>query len=107
MVGETLQSVGQVSGAIEAYRESVADHVELGMVTRAAYFRVVLSEALLACGRAREAEWELLAALPTINEQKMVPEGFAAAVLLQESVRQRKTNPKALSELRQYLQAAN
>ena len=28
--------------------------------------------------RPREAEWEILAALPTIEEQKMVPEGFAA-----------------------------
>ena len=57
--------------------------------------------------RPREAEWELLAALPTINEQQMVPEGFAAVVLLQESVKQRKTDPQALSELRQYLQTSN
>ena len=69
--------------------------------------RVMLAEALLEAGRPREAEWELLAALPTINEQQMVPEGFAAVVLLQESVKQRKTDPKALSELRQYLQSTN
>ena len=58
-------------------------------------------------GSPREAEWELLAALPTINEQQMVPEGFAAVALLQESVRRRKTDPKALAELREYLQATN
>ncbi len=107
MVGETLQQLGQSSSAIEAYRESVGDFVQLGMETRAAYFRVVLSEALLEAGRPREAEWELLAALPTINEQQMVPEGFAAVALLQESIRQRKTDPQALSELRQYLQTSN
>ena len=103
MVGETLRQMGQVGAAIDAYREAVSDYVGLGMETRAAYVRVSLSETLLGAGRPREAEWELLAALPTINEQRMVPEGFAAVALLQESVRQRKTDPKALTELRQYL----
>ena len=107
LVAEMLRQLGQISAAVDAYRESVNDHVKLGMQTRAAYMRVVLSEALLEAGRPREAEWELLAALPTINEQKMVPEGFAAVVLLQESVRQRKTDPQALSELRQYLQTSS
>lgn len=107
LVAEMLHQLGQIGAAIDAYRESVGDLVSLGMQTRAAYMRVVLSETLLEAGRPREAEWELLAALPTINEQQMVPEGFAAVVLLQESVRQRKTDPKALSELRQYLQTAS
>jgi tetratricopeptide (TPR) repeat protein len=105
MVAETLGAMGQMSASVDAYRETVSDHLELGMQSRAAYFRVALSEVLLLAGRPREAEWELLAALPTINEQQMVPEGFAAVALLQESIRQRKTDPKALSELRQYLQA--
>jgi hypothetical protein len=35
----------------------------------------------------------------------MLPEGYAAIALLQESVRRRKTDPNALSEVRQYLQA--
>jgi tetratricopeptide (TPR) repeat protein len=106
-VAETLRRLGRIAAAVEAYRETVIDYVRLGMQTRVAYVRVVLAEALLEAGRPREAEWELLAAFPTINEQQMVPEGFAAVVLLQESVRQRKTDPQALSELRQYLQTAN
>ena len=106
-VGDTLRRLGRASAAIEAYRESVNDYARLEMQTRVAYFRVVLAEALLEAGRPREAEWELFAALPTINEQQMVPEGFAAIALLQESIRKRKTDPKALSELRQYLQTAN
>jgi tetratricopeptide (TPR) repeat protein len=104
-VADTLRRLGRIGAAVEAYRESVNDYVRLGMQTRVAYLRVVLAEALLEAGRPREAEWEVLAALPTINEQQMVPEGFAAIALLQESVRQRKTDPLALSQLRRHLQA--
>jgi hypothetical protein len=64
-----------------------------------------LAQTLLEAGQPREAEWQILAALPTIDEEKMVPEGFAAVALLRESVRQRKTDPKALLELREYLRA--
>jgi tetratricopeptide (TPR) repeat protein len=107
MVGDTLRQVGNLTAAIDAYRESVVDHLKLGMETKVAYLRVVLAEVLLEASRLREAEWELLAALPTINAQKMVPEGFAAVALLQQSVKLRKTDPRALAELRKYLQASN
>ncbi|HKD17866.1 MAG TPA: hypothetical protein VKG23_08350 [Thermoanaerobaculia bacterium] len=106
-VGATLRTMGLIAPALAAYREAADQHAELGMVTRAAYARVVFADALLEAGKHREAEWQLLAALPTIDEQKMVPEGFAAVALLRESVRQRKTDPKALLELREYLQAKN
>lgn len=106
-VADTLHRQGKVLAAVEAFREAVQEYLGLEMVTWAAHVRVLLAETLLEAGRAREAEWELLAALPTIEEQKMVPQGFAAIALLQESVRQRKTDPKALSELREYLQAKN
>ena len=106
-VGSTLRTMGLIAPALAAYREAADQHTELGMLTRAAYARVVLADALLEAGKPREAEWQLMAALPTIDEQKMVPEGFAAVALLKESVRQRKTNPKALLELRDYLQAKN
>ena len=66
----------------------------LGMATRAAYVRVGLRRPFLRPEMPREAEWEILAALPTIDEQGMVPEGFAAVALLRESVRQRKTDPQ-------------
>jgi len=77
------------------------------MATREAYLRIVLAEALLQGGRSAEAELELRTALPTIEREKMVPEGVAAIALLRESVRQRKTDPKALSAVREYLQAKN
>jgi hypothetical protein len=76
------------------------------MMTTVALLSLVAAETLLRLSRPREAEWEILAALPTIEEQKMVPEGFAAVALLKESVRRRKTDPNALRELREHLQAS-
>jgi Tetratricopeptide repeat len=107
MMGETLRKMGQLGAAVDAYRECVNDQVGLGLRTRAAYSRVVLAEALLELGKPREAEWEVLAALPTIEEEGMAPEGFAAVTLLRESLRQRKTDPGALARVREYLQAKN
>lgn len=71
-----------------------------------AYTHLVIAETLLATNRQREAEWEILAALPAIQELSLVPEGFAAAALLRESVSRRQTDPKALQDLRAHLQAS-
>jgi hypothetical protein len=106
-VAETLVLAGQADAGVVAFREAIGDYVALGMATQVAYLRLVLAEALTESDRRREAEWEILAALPTIDEQHMVREGFAALALLKESVRQRKTDPNALRELREHLQAAN
>jgi tetratricopeptide (TPR) repeat protein len=107
LIGETLRAQGNLSAAVESFRSAITDYLELGAETWVAYLRVVLSETLIALSRNREAEWEILAALPTIEEQKMVPEGFAAIALLRESVTRRKADPSALRELREYLQARN
>jgi tetratricopeptide (TPR) repeat protein len=107
MLGGTLQRTGQLASAVQALRESVKDHLDLGMETRAAYIRLVVAGALLEAQRPREAEWEILAAMPTFDEQGMAPEAIAALALLRESVRQRKTDPEALLQLRNYLQAKN
>ena len=104
-LGETCRSLGQLETAVEYYLAAANDYARLDMVRQAACERVILAETLLALGRYREAEWQLLAALATIEEQKMVPEGFAAVALLRESARQRKTDPDALRELREHLQA--
>ena len=107
VMGETLQRQGRIAAAIASYQASVAEYQALGMRTWVAYVRLLLAQALLGAGYAREAEWQLLAALPTIDEEKMVPDGFAAVALLRESVRQRKTDPNALRELREHLKANN
>jgi tetratricopeptide (TPR) repeat protein len=106
VLGETYRSMGDFESAAHYFRAAVNDHAQLQMAIKVAYGRVILAETLLTLQRSREAEWELLAALPTIEEQKMVPEGFAAVALLKESVRRRKTDPNALRELREHLQAS-
>lgn len=104
-IGDTYRSQNQLTKAVEAYRAAQKDYRGTGMGMYVAILSLVTAETLLSLGRLREAEWEILAALPTIEEQKMVPEGFAAVALLRESVRRRQTDPNALRELREHLQA--
>jgi len=47
---------------------------------------------------------EVLAALPIIDELKMVTEGVAALSLLRESLRQQKINRQALRDLHGYFE---
>ncbi|MFY9550036.1 MAG: hypothetical protein WAU32_02700, partial [Thermoanaerobaculia bacterium] len=77
VLGEALRRQGKLRESIEAYRASVSGYEALGMSTWVAYLRVVLAQALLENGQPRQAEWHILAALPTIDEAQMVPEGFA------------------------------
>jgi tetratricopeptide (TPR) repeat protein len=107
VVAETLRLKGQLGEALESYRSAQSDYAQLEMRTWVAHLGIMISELLLALDRPREAEWEILQALPTIEEQKMVPEGFAAVALLRESVKRRKTDPNALRELREHLQKQN
>ncbi len=104
-VGEAHRQRDPYAVALEAFQAAAADYEEIGFATRLAYLRIFIAETLLRLNRNREAEWQILAALPTIEEQKMVPEGFSAVALLKESVRRRKTDPNALRELREQLQA--
>lgn len=105
-VGETLQNVGRIDLGIEAYRESMGDYARLGMKTWVAYTRVRLAEVLLLAGRYREAELEILAALPTIEQQGMMTQGLAAVAVLRESVRCCNTDREALRQVRRHLEAA-
>lgn len=106
-VAAAYRAKGDSETALSGFRSAAADYRELGLSTRLAYLNVVTAETLLSLDRSREAEWEILQALPTIEEQKMVPEGFAAVALLRESVKRRKTDPNALRELREHLQKQN
>ncbi|MEO8431572.1 MAG: hypothetical protein ABI592_08685 [Acidobacteriota bacterium] len=102
-LGEAYRVRGNYAEAIKCLRSAVGDATSLRMQTRIAYLRVLLAEALLAAGRDREAEWEILAALPTIEEQQMAVEGVAAIELLRRSVTLKNTDRQALSRLRQHL----
>jgi tetratricopeptide (TPR) repeat protein len=105
-IGDSYRGQGSLARAIETYRVAKNDYQALGLGAFVAQLSLVIAESLLALGRDREAEWEILSALPAIDEEKMVPEGFAAVVLLRESVGRRKTDPAALRELRERLQAS-
>ncbi len=104
-IGTTLKQQNNFAASVEAYQEAICEFSQLEMRAEVAYLRVLKSEVLVAIGRHREAEWEILAALPTIEEEKMVPEGFVAVGLLREAIRSRKSDPAALRELREHLQA--
>jgi tetratricopeptide (TPR) repeat protein len=105
LIAETMRADGNLTAAVECFRGAIADYAGLEMVTWVAYLRIVLAETLIALDRNREAEWEILSALPTIEEQKMVPDGFAAVGLLRESVSRREADPSALRDLRERLRA--
>lgn len=104
-VGGVYAALGSPVDACDAYRAAQREYSALGMRHMVAYSHLVIAETLLRIKRDREAEWEILAALPTIDELKMVPECFAAVALLKESVRRRKTDLSALQQLRTQLQA--
>jgi tetratricopeptide (TPR) repeat protein len=101
----TYKALGSLELAEESYRAAQHDYVKLEARSLVAYTHLLIAETLLEMKRDREAEWEILAALPAIDEMKMVPEGFAAVALLRESVRRRQTDPVALKQLRAELQA--
>ena len=104
VLGDAFRRQGNLTGAYAALKEALVDCRELGMTTYVAYLHILVAETLLAMDRPREAEWEILAALPTIDRETMAPEGIAAVALLHESVGRRKTDPKALQEVREHLQ---
>jgi tetratricopeptide (TPR) repeat protein len=104
VLGDLLRQQSKLLEAIPLFRSAVSQLRDLGMARWEAYDRLLLAETLLACNRPQEAEAELLQALPTMESLRIVPEGLAAVALLQESLRRRKADPKAVSALRECLQ---
>jgi tetratricopeptide (TPR) repeat protein len=101
-IGDTLRSQGDTAGAIVAYREAQKEFRDLGMRADVASLHLVIADLLLDLGQDPQAEWEVRAALPVIDEEKMVPEGVAADGLLRESLRRRQINRQALRDLHGY-----
>ena len=103
-IAELLRKQGKQAAAVGAYREALRDAGELGMRGDVAAIHLVLADVLLEAGQEAQAEWEIRAALPIIDEEKMVPEGIAALSLLRESLRRRQIDKQALRELHGYFQ---
>ncbi len=124
-LGDSQQLEGRLELAMAAFKEALsllqdhelsppkADlklyvggvHKALGMRALVAYTHLVIGETLLEMNREREARWEILAALPAIDEMRLVPEGLAAVALLRESLDRRAPDVEALQRLRAQLQA--
>jgi len=104
-VGGVHKALGSLLEAADAFRDAQRDYQALGMRALVAYTHLVIGETLLEMNREREARWEILAALPAIDEMRLVPEGLAAVALLRESLDRRAPDVEALQRLRAQLQA--
>lgn len=98
-LGDALRAQRNLPAAIQAYREAQKEFGELGMRADGAALHLVIADLLLDLAQDRQAEWEVHAALPVLEQEKMVPEGLAAYGLLRESVRRRQINRQALRDL--------
>jgi tetratricopeptide (TPR) repeat protein len=103
VLGDWLRQESRLTDAAESYRAAVDEYLSAGMQSLAAYLRLILSETLIATGRHREAEWQIMAALSVIDSQAMLPEAIAAVELLRESVRRRATDEAALRTVSNFL----
>jgi tetratricopeptide (TPR) repeat protein len=101
-LGLLLRTKGNVAGAIEAFRAAQKEFSEIELHADVAAVHLVLSDLLLDAGQAAQAEWEIRAALPIIDEYKLVPEGIAALSLLRDSLRRRQIDRNALRGLHGY-----
>jgi tetratricopeptide (TPR) repeat protein len=103
-VGYLLRSEGDLENALSAYRVAQNEFAEIGMRADVAAVNLVNADILLELGQDKQAEWEIRQALPIIDENKLVPEGFAALSLLKESLRRQKIDRQALRSLHGYFE---
>jgi len=101
-IGNVLREQGKLGETIGAYREALNEAHALGMRGDVAALHLVLADVLLDAQQDRQAEWEVRAALPIIDEEQMVPEGFAALGLLRNALRYQQVDRQALRDLHGY-----
>ncbi len=103
-LGYLFRSQSRLSDAVEAYRTAQTEFRQLGMHADVAGTHLVLADLLLDTGQPAQAEWEIRAALPVIDELRLVPEGIAALSLLRDSLRRRQIDRQALRSLNGYFE---
>ena len=91
---------GRLTEALELIESSRQDQVRLGMKWPEAYTRMLLAETYLAMGRPRDAEREIRAALPVLEDAGTVPDAIAGINLLREAVRRRTLDPDVIRGIR-------
>jgi len=101
-LGYLLRTKGNLAASIEAFREAQREFSEIEMHADVAAVHLILGDLLLDAGQPAQAEWEIRAALPVIDEYKLVPEGIAALSLLRESLKRRQIDRAALRNLHGY-----
>jgi tetratricopeptide (TPR) repeat protein len=103
-VGLLLRAEGRSDESIQAFRIAQEELRRMELKADVAALHLLIADLLLEGGQERQAEWEIRAALPIIDELKMVPEGFAAMSLLRESLRRRSIDRQALRNLHGYFE---
>jgi tetratricopeptide (TPR) repeat protein len=103
-VGYLHRSQRKTQEAVNAFRQAQMQYAELEMHADVAATHLVLADLLLDANQPAQAEWEVRAALPVIDELKLVPEGIAALSLLRDSVRRRQIDRQALRSLNGYFE---
>ena len=93
MIASIYRAQGRLEEALHLLQTSRQDHARLEMTWPEGYHRMLIAETYLAMGRPREAEKEIRAALPLLEEQGMLADAVIAVNLLREAVRQRKLDP--------------
>jgi len=103
-VGYLLRGQHRLAESIEAFRVAQRQFSEIEMHADVASTHLVLADLLLDAGQPAQAEWEIRAALPIIDELKLIPEGIAALSLLRDSLRRREIDRHALRNLNGYFE---
>ena len=107
VTAEILRDHGNIAAAVDYYSRALEIYESVGMAVYAAYLRLMLAEALITCGRVDRAADEIVAALPIIEQEKLVREGIAAVGLLRVSLSGRRLDARALRALRESLSRSN
>jgi tetratricopeptide (TPR) repeat protein len=103
-LGNLLRAQGRFQEAIHAFQEAQRQCSELQMYRDVAETYLVLADLLLDAGQPAQAELEIRAALPIIEELKLVPESIAALSILRDSLRRRQIDRQALRNLNGYFE---
>jgi len=105
MISGIYRSHGMIDEALLLLKSSFQEHTRLGLTSLVANDRILIAETYLAMGRPGEAELEIRAALPVLQEQAMIPEAVIAVSLLREAIRRQHRESKMPREIREHLRS--